>query len=88
METTEKTETAEKITETAEKKEISAKKASLIAKITAGIIVFAGAVLKWTGIFKDCDITELCTVGFTIMGLFGTVDLNIALDKFSRKSSS
>lgn len=71
--------------ETQEKKGLSAKKASLIAKIVAGVIVVSGAVLKWTGVFQNCDINELCTVGFTIMGLFGTVDLNIALDKFTKK---
>lgn len=68
-----------------QKKELSAKKASLVAKIVAGGGVLVGAVLKWAGVFSNCDINELCTVGFTIMGLFGTVDLNIALDKF-RKS--
>lgn len=68
-----------------ENKGLSAKKISLIAKIVAGLIVFLGAVLKWTGVFPNCEINELCTVGFTIMGLFGTVDLNIALDKFTKK---
>lgn len=71
--------------ETQEKKGLSAKKASLIAKVVAGVIVVSGAVLKWTGVFQNCDINELCTVGFTIMGLFGTVDLNIALDKLTKK---
>lgn len=71
--------------ETQEKKGLSAKKASLIAKVVAGVIVVFGAVLKWTGVFQNCDINELCTVGFTVMGLFGTVDLNIALDKFTKK---
>ena len=70
---------------TQEKKGLSAKKASLIAKVVAGVIVVSGAVLKWTGVFQNCDINEICTVGFTIMGLFGTVDLNIALDKFTKK---
>ena len=71
--------------ETQEKKGLSAKKASLIAKVVDGVIVVSGAVLKWTGVFQNCDINELCTVGFTVMGLFGTVDLNIALDKFTKK---
>lgn len=61
--------------------DIKAKDASLVAKVTAGIIVFVGAVLKWTGVFKSCSIPELCTVGFTIMGLFGTVDVNLMLEK-------
>lgn len=65
-------------------KEVKAKNVSLIAKIVAGAVVLVGAVLKWLGIFSDCNINELCTVGFTLMGLFGTVDLNIALDKFTK----
>ena len=64
---------------------MKAKDASLFAKITAGMVVIIGAVLKWFGIFSDCNINELCVVGFTLMGLFGTVDLNIALDKFLKK---
>lgn len=64
---------------------MKAKDASLFAKMTAGVVVIIGAVLKWLGIFSDCNINELCVVGFTLMGLFGTVDLNIALDKFLKK---
>ena len=66
--------------------EVKAKDVSLLAKIIAGVIVVVGAVLKWLGIFSDCNINELCIVGFTVMGLFGTVDLNIALDKFAGKT--
>lgn len=61
--------------------EVKAKDASLFAKILAGIIVVVGAVLKWTGVFSNCDINELCVVGFTVMGLFGTVDINLMLEK-------
>ena len=68
-----------------EMKEVKAKTVSLIAKIVAGAVLLVGAVLKWLGIFESCEISELCTVSLTLMGLFGTVDLNIALDKF-RKS--
>lgn len=66
-------------------KEVKAKTVSLIAKIVASVILIGGAVLKWTGIFPSCEIPELCTVAFTLMGIFGTVDLNIALDKFTKK---
>ena len=69
-------------------KEVKAKNVSLIAKIVAGAVVLTGAVLKWLGIFSDCNINELCTVGFTLMGLFGTVDLNIALDKFTKSKET
>ena len=35
---------------------MKAKDASLIAKITAGAILLVGAVLKWLGIFTNCEI--------------------------------
>ena len=67
-----------------EKKELKAKTCSLIAKIVGASIVLVGAVLKWLNIFSNCEINELCVVGFTIMGVFGTVDLNLLAEKFSR----
>lgn len=67
-----------------EKKELKAKTASLIAKIVGALVVLVGAILKWLNIFSNCEINELCVVGFTIMGVFGTVDLNLLAEKFSR----
>lgn len=67
-----------------EKKELKAKTVSLIAKIIGSFVVLVGAVLKWLGIFSACEINELCVVGFTIMGIFGTVDLNLLAEKFAR----
>lgn len=64
---------------------MKAKTASLIAKITAAIILLVGAVLKWLGIFTNCEIGELCTVAGTLVALFIPVDTNIALDKFKRQ---
>lgn len=69
-------------------KEVKAKNVSLLAKIVGGAVILIGAVLKWLGIFSNCDINDLCIVGFSLMGLFGTVDLNIALDKFTKKKES
>ena len=63
---------------------MKAKDASLIAKIVAGAVLLIGAVLKWLGIFTQCEISELCTVAGTLAALFITVDTNIALDKFRR----
>lgn len=60
---------------------VKAKDASLVAKVIAGVIVVVGAVLKWLGVFSRCDIGELSVVGFTVMGLFGTVDINLMLEK-------
>lgn len=72
------------MTEGEEKKELKAKTVSLVAKITGAAVVLVGAVLKWVGVFQNCEINELCIVGFSIMGIFGTVDLNLLAEKFSR----
>ena len=44
--------------QTEEKKEtgLKAKTVSLLAKIVAGGILLVGAVLKWTGVFSNCEI--------------------------------
>lgn len=65
-------------------KKLNAKTASLIAKIIAALVVLGGACLKWCGIFDNCSINELCIVGFSIMGIFGTVDLNLLAEKFTK----
>ena len=63
---------------------LQAKKVSLVAKIVAGVLFTVGVVLKFLGIFT-CTIEELSIAAFTIVGIFGTVDMNIALDKFTRR---
>ena len=65
--------------------ELKAKNVSLISKIVAALVLLVGAVLKWLGIFQDCSIGDLCKVGFCIMAYFGTIDANIAIDKFTKK---
>lgn len=72
------------MTEGDEKKELKAKTVSLVAKIIGAAVVLVGAILKWVGIFQNCEINELCIVGFSVMGIFGTVDLNLLAEKFSR----
>lgn len=66
-------------------KKLQAKKVSLVAKIAAAVLFTVGAVLKFLGIFT-CTIEELSIAAFTIVGIFGTVDMNIALDKFTKRS--
>jgi uncharacterized membrane protein len=78
MEEAETVETTEK-----ESKGLKAKTASLCAKILGAVIIVAGHVLKWAGVFPDASSTEICACGFSVMGIFGTVDLNIMLDKFT-----
>ena len=73
--------------ENTEEKGLKAKTVSLIAKIVSGGILLIGAVLKWIGVFSNCEISELCTVSGTFVALFTTIDVNIALDKF-RKSAN
>ena len=75
--------------QTEEKKEtgLKAKTVSLLAKIVAGAILLIGAVLKWIGVFNNCEISELCTVSGTFVALFTTIDVNIALDKFRKPAN-
>lgn len=65
-----------------------AKDASLIAKYIAVLIVLPCAVLKWTGIFPNCSISEICTVALTVVAIFGSVDINILAEKFVKKSET
>jgi uncharacterized membrane protein len=65
---------------------VKAKDVSLLAKIIGVVIILGGSILKWTGIFADCNIQEVCLVGFAVMGMFGTVDINIMLDKIFKKT--
>ena len=70
--------------EKVETKELKAKTVSLFAKIIAALVVLIGGILKWMGIFNNCSVNELCIVGFSIMGIFGTVDLNLLAEKFAK----
>ncbi len=73
--------------ENTEEKGLKAKTVSLIAKIVSGGILLIGAVLKWIGVFSNCEISELCTVSGTFVALFTTIDVNIALDKFRKPAN-
>lgn len=70
---------------TEEKKELKAKKVSLIIKIVAVVFVIVCSVLKWTGVFPNATIYEICVVAGTIAAIFGDVSVNTALDKFKKK---
>lgn len=67
-----------------EKKELKAKTVSLIGKIVGGSIILIGFILKCLHIL-DCEIDELIKIGFSEMAVFGTIDINIALDKFLKR---
>lgn len=69
----------------AENKGLKAKQASLWAKIAGATIIVSGHVLMWLGILPNATSGEICTCGFSVMAIFGTVDLNIIIDKFTKK---
>ena len=64
---------------------IKAKDASLWAKILGGVIILGCHILKWCQVFPNANSTEICACGFSIMGVFGTVDINLIIDKFVTK---
>ena len=82
------TEETENVTEeTKETKGLKAKTVSLWAKIIGGVIIVVGHVLKWVNVLPDATSSEICACGFSIMGIFSTVDLNILADKFAKKEN-
>lgn len=69
---------------TEETKKFKAKTVSLWAKIIGGLIIICGHILKWCNVLPNATSGEICACGFSIMGIFGTVDLNILVDKFTK----
>lgn len=63
---------------------IKAKTISLIGKIVGGSIILVGFILKAFGIW-NVEVNDLIKIGFAEMAVFGTIDINIALDKFIKK---
>lgn len=66
-------------------KGLKAKTVSLWAKIIGGVIIVGGHILKWLNVLPNATSAEICACGFSVMGIFGTVDLNILADKFTIK---
>jgi len=62
---------------------MKAKQASLIGKWLSVAIMIVGMILKGVGVLHDVTVWDVCTVALCIAGIFGTIDLNIALDKFT-----
>ena len=63
---------------------MKAKDASLLAKILAAAVLVIAHVLMWMGILKGADSKSICLCAFSIMGIFGTIDINLMLEKFSK----
>lgn len=70
--------------EVKEEKGIKAKTISLIGKIVGGSIILIGFILKALQIW-EVEVNDLIKIGFAEMAVFGTIDINIALDKFIKK---
>ena len=70
--------------EKTESKELKAKKVSLIVKIVAVVFLVVCSALKWTGVFPNATIYEICVVAGTMAAIFGDVSVNTALDKFKK----
>lgn len=78
---------AEEKNETLEEKNklFKAKTLSLISKIIGVVVILGGHVLKWLGKLPNAESSEIIACGFSVMAIFGTVDINIMLDKFTKK---
>ena len=67
-----------------EEKTIKAKTVSLIGKIVGGAILLIGLILNAFKVW-EVPINDLIKVAFAEMAVFGTIDINIALDKFIKR---
>lgn len=66
---------------------MKAKDASLWAKIAAAAIMILGSTAVGLGWLK-MTVWDIAGVAFTVMGIFGTIDINIALDKVFGKRTA
>lgn len=62
---------------------MKARDASLVAKILAAVILVAGHALMWTGVLVNATSPQICGCCFSLLGIFGTVDINLMLEKFA-----
>ena len=67
---------------------MKAKDCSLLSKILAVAVLIAGHALMWLGILKNANSAQICACAFSIMGVFGTVDLNLVIDKFTGRGNT
>lgn len=64
---------------------MKAKDCSLLSKILAVAVLIAGHVLMWLGKMPNANSMQICACAFSIMGVFGTVDINLVIDKFMQR---
>lgn len=63
--------------------EIKAKDASLWAKIAAVVILLGFSTLIGLKVFTGMTIMDAIWCSVTVAGIFGTIDLNLMLEKFT-----
>jgi len=63
--------------------EIKAKEASLWAKILAVVVLLGGEVLIGLRVLPNLSAMDMIWVALTIAGIFGTVDINLFLEKIT-----
>lgn len=78
------TETKEEAMNVTTENKFKPKKLSLVTKIIACTLVIVCHFLMWFGLLPNATSAEICACGFTLLGIFGTVDVNLALDKFAK----
>lgn len=67
--------------------EIKAKDASLWSKIGAVVIILVGATLVGLEVLPGLVVGDVVMVGLTVAGVFGTVDLNLMLEKITGRKT-
>lgn len=72
-------------TQTTETKGLKAKAVSLWGKIIGAVIIIGGSALHFSGHLPQGNIDDICKVGFCVMGIFSTIDINILVDKFTKR---
>jgi len=63
--------------------EIKAKEASLWAKILAVVVLLVGEVLIGLRVLPNLSAMDMIWVALTVAGIFGTVDINLFLEKIT-----
>ena len=64
--------------------DIKAKDASLWAKIGAVLIIVAGTALIGLKVLSGVSVLDVIYAALAVAGIFGTVDINLMLEKFKR----
>lgn len=62
---------------------MKAKTASLLSKVVAGVVLIVGHFLMWYGKMPNANSSDIIKCSITIMAVFGSIDLNLIIEKFT-----